>query len=208
MPCFVYCIILFRVPCITIGTLTTKVFLKGIILCSSSVLLLSLECPFYNPKYHNILKCVCYWCSIPLRMNCFLNEPSWPWSDGSWIYNYLCIQCLSPLMLWVPISIRARCTALCDKVCQWLAPGRWFSPDPPVSSTNKTDRHDITEILLKHHQTNNIFFSYFLLFCLLYDIPRLILLLPPYIMANYDVFVFPRYGHTCLYLYSLLYSHP
>ena len=35
------------------------------------------------------------------------------------------------------------------KVCQWLATGRWFSPDPPVSSTNKTDRHNITEILLK-----------------------------------------------------------
>ena len=55
-------------------------------------------------------------------------------------------QCLSPLMLWVWISIRARCTTLCDKVCQWLATGRWFSP---VSSTNKTDHHDITEILLK-----------------------------------------------------------
>ena len=41
---------------------------------------------------------------------------------------------------------RARCTALCDKVCQLLATGRWFSP---VSSTNKTDRHNITEILLK-----------------------------------------------------------
>jgi hypothetical protein len=27
--------------------------------------------------------------------------------------------------------------------------GRWFSPGTPVSSTNKTDRHDITEILLK-----------------------------------------------------------
>ena len=27
--------------------------------------------------------------------------------------------------------------------------GRWFSPSTPVSSTNKTDRHDITEILLK-----------------------------------------------------------
>ena len=26
---------------------------------------------------------------------------------------------------------------------------RWFSPDPPVSSPNKTDRHDITEIVLK-----------------------------------------------------------
>ena len=34
-------------------------------------------------------------------------------------------------------------------VCQWLAAGRWFTPGPPVSSTNKTDRHDITEILLK-----------------------------------------------------------
>jgi hypothetical protein len=26
--------------------------------------------------------------------------------------------------------------------------GRWFSPGPPVSSTNRTDRHDIIEILL------------------------------------------------------------
>jgi len=25
----------------------------------------------------------------------------------------------------------------------------WFSPGSPVSSSNKTDRHDITEILLK-----------------------------------------------------------
>jgi hypothetical protein len=41
------------------------------------------------------------------------------------------------------------CPTLCDKVCQRLATGRWFSPGPPVFSTNKTDRHDITEILLK-----------------------------------------------------------
>jgi hypothetical protein len=27
--------------------------------------------------------------------------------------------------------------------------GQWFSPGPPVSSTNKTDLYDITEILLK-----------------------------------------------------------
>ena len=36
--------------------------------------------------------------------------------------------------------------------------GRRFSPGTPVSSTNKTDRHDITEIVLKvalkHNQTN------------------------------------------------------
>jgi hypothetical protein len=51
---------------------------------------------------------------------------SWPWSDGSWIYNYLCNQYLSPLMLWVRISIRARCTILCEKICQWLVTGRGF----------------------------------------------------------------------------------
>ena len=60
-------------------------------------------------------------------------------------------------MLWVRISTRARCTTLCDKVCQWLATGRWISAGPTVSSTNKTDRH---EILLKvalntTKQTNN-----------------------------------------------------
>ena len=38
---------------------------------------------------------------------------------------------------------------LCDKVCQWLAAGQWFSLGPPISSTNKIGRHDINEILLK-----------------------------------------------------------
>ena len=86
-----------------------------------------------------------YWCKYVIS----IWGPSWSWSYGSWIYNYLCNQCLSPLMLWVRISIGVRCTTLCDKVCQWVATGRWFSPGSPVSSTNKTDRHDITEILLK-----------------------------------------------------------
>jgi hypothetical protein len=40
-------------------------------------------------------------------------------------------------------------TILCDKVCQWLAAGQWFSPGTPVSFTNKTDRNDITEIFLE-----------------------------------------------------------
>jgi hypothetical protein len=65
----------------------------------------------------------------------------------------------SNLHVSVRISIR-RCKTLCDKVCQWLARGRWVSPGTPVSSNNKTDRHDITEILLKVvlitiKQTNN-----------------------------------------------------
>ena len=40
---------------------------------------------------------------------------------------------------------------IANKVCQWLAiaAGRWLSPGTPVSSTNKTNHHDITEILLK-----------------------------------------------------------
>jgi len=42
----------------------------------------------------------------------------------AWIYNYLWNQCLSPLMQWVRISIRAKCTTSCDKVCQWLATWR------------------------------------------------------------------------------------
>jgi hypothetical protein len=50
---------------------------------------------------------------------------------------------------WVWISLRARCATLCDKFCQWLAAGRWFPPCTPVSSTDKTDCHDIAEILLK-----------------------------------------------------------
>ena len=40
-------------------------------------------------------------------------------------------------------------TTLCDKVYQLLTTGQWFSPGTLVSSNNKTDRHDITEILLK-----------------------------------------------------------
>jgi len=42
-----------------------------------------------------------------------------------------------------------RLTATSDKVYQLLAHGRWFSPGTPASSTTKTGRHDIAEILLK-----------------------------------------------------------
>ena len=35
------------------------------------------------------------------------------------------------------------------KFIKLLATGRWFSPGTPVSSTNKTHRHDKTNILLK-----------------------------------------------------------
>jgi hypothetical protein len=36
-----------------------------------------------------------------------------------------------------------------EYILQGLSTGRWFFSGTPVSSTNKTDRHDIAEILLK-----------------------------------------------------------
>jgi hypothetical protein len=58
---------------------------------------------------------------------------------------------LSPLTLriWIPPRRGALDTTLRDKVCQWLAAGRWFSLGSPVFSTKTTDRHDIGELLLK-----------------------------------------------------------
>jgi hypothetical protein len=42
-----------------------------------------------------------------------------------------------------------RLAAASDKVYKLLAHDRWFSPGTPASSTTKTDRHDVAEILLK-----------------------------------------------------------
>jgi hypothetical protein len=63
----------------------------------------------------------------------------------------MCNQCLSPLKLWVwiPLTQGVLDKTLCNNICQWIATGAWFTPDTPVSSTNKTDCHDIVEILLK-----------------------------------------------------------
>jgi len=34
---------------------------------------------------------------------------TWSWSYGSWIYNYLCNQCLSLLKLWVRTPFMPMC---------------------------------------------------------------------------------------------------
>ena len=50
------------------------------------------------------------------------------------------------------VNNKKGCTRLAtasDKVYQLLAHGQWFSPSTPASSTTKTGRHDIAEILLK-----------------------------------------------------------
>jgi hypothetical protein len=62
-------------------------------------------------------------------------------------------------------KLQKGCTGLAaasDKVYQLLAHGRWFSPGTPASSTTKTGRHGIAEILLKvalntiNHQIKSI----------------------------------------------------
>ena len=74
-----------------------------------------------------------------------LKGTSWSWLYSSWINYYLCNQCLSQpsftLWVWILLTRRVLDQTLC--VCQWFCRGTL------ASSTNKTDRHDITEILLK-----------------------------------------------------------
>ena len=50
------------------------------------------------------------------------------------------------------VNYKKGCTRLAtasDQVYQLFAYGWWFSPGTPASSTTKTGRHDIAEILLK-----------------------------------------------------------
>ena len=71
-----------------------------------------------------------------------------PITNTAWVRGRLC-------------KLPKRCTRLAaasDKVYQLLAHGLWFSLGTPASSTTKTSRHDIAEILLKvalKHQKSN-----------------------------------------------------
>ena len=62
-----------------------------------------------------------------------------PITNTAWVCSRLC-------------KLQKGCTRLAPqviKVYQLLAHGRWFSPFTSASSTTKTVRHDIAEILLK-----------------------------------------------------------
>ena len=61
-----------------------------------------------------------------------------PITNTAWVHARLC-------------KLQKGCTQLAaasDKDYQLLAHGRWFSQGTPASSTTKTGRHDIAEILL------------------------------------------------------------
>ena len=60
-----------------------------------------------------------------------------PITNTAWVRDQLC-------------KLQKGCTRLAsDKVYQLPAHVRWFSPGTPASSTTKTGRHDIADILLK-----------------------------------------------------------
>jgi hypothetical protein len=85
------------------------------------------------------------------KFDCILHfkpGPSWSWSYGSWINPTTYAIRAYHYWYW-DFESHSGDTTLCDKVCRWLMAGRWFSPSTLVSATNKTDCHDVPEILLK-----------------------------------------------------------
>jgi hypothetical protein len=107
---------------------------KGTLILSPSIIILHPISYFYFYLWRSrewltlssVLEIVHYYDLCPFTI--FFSGPSL--SYGNWIYNYLCNQCLSFHHLCCEFEF-------------------WFSSDTPVSATNKTDLHDITEILMK-----------------------------------------------------------
>ena len=51
---------------------------------------------------------------------CLMLFVGWSWSYGSWMYNYLCNQCVSPLKLWVRIPFMTRCFSIQHYVIKFV----------------------------------------------------------------------------------------
>ena len=80
-------------------------------------------------KLDKIMDLVCWLVALEIILKRFKGTIEWSWLYGSWFYNYLWNQWLSPLTSWVWIPLRwgVLDTTLSDK-CQWLETGQWFSP--------------------------------------------------------------------------------
>ena len=76
--------------------------------------------------------------------------PSWSWSFGGWIYNYLCNQSLSLVKLWVFD------TTLCNTVFQWLAAKIKLPRNKPDSNLFISWKCFIVFYLQIHRHTNKI----------------------------------------------------
>ena len=82
----------------------------------------------------NVVFNVCFYYIYPLFVSMYIKW--WSWSYDSWIYSYLCDQCMSPLNLLESRSWRGVLDwTLCNKVCHWLATGLWFPPPIKLTTT-------------------------------------------------------------------------
>ena len=122
----------------------------------SEIYWLSLFCRVYNASLYYTY--IFFW------------GPSRSWSYGSWMYNYLCNQCLLPLThllqhswhTFVHCEFESRAQARCT-LCNIM----WYSLSVTcgrsvVFSTNETDCHDINDIVesgVKYHIPNPIYSS-------------------------------------------------
>jgi hypothetical protein len=100
---------------------------------------------YYYGLYREKMDCTAYREKVGLIIWWTLFNIQWI-HIKSWILNFMgAIMVVNLWRSWQGVLN----TTLCDKDCQWLATGWWFSVCTPVSSTNKTDHHDLTVILLK-----------------------------------------------------------
>jgi hypothetical protein len=88
---------------------------------------------------------------VQLFLSC--RGPRWLNELGSWIANNSHKPITNTAWLRARLcKLQKGCTRLAtasDKVDQFPAYGRWFSPGTPATSNTKIGRHDIAEILLK-----------------------------------------------------------
>ena len=89
-----------------------------------------------------------------------LSWPSWSWSYGSWIYNFLCNQYLSLLKLWIRIMLMARNTpynimwsslSSLQQVGWFFSEYLWF---PSPINWPPRNYWNIVESGVKHHKPN------------------------------------------------------
>jgi hypothetical protein len=117
-------------------------------ICSGTTIWYLIESAGYIVLRNN--KCLLFYCKN-------IKHPRGPRCRDRMVVGFTTTYAISAIHHWSyefesrswPVVLDA---TLCDKVCQWLAAGRWFSPDTLLSSSIKTDRHDIIEILLNVYQ--------------------------------------------------------
>ena len=101
--------------------------------------------------------------------------PSWAWSYGSWIYNYLYNH--FPITTKIVSSNLVHCEvySIQHYVIEFVSN---FQQGTPVSSTNKTDHHYIAEIFLKVALNSIISVAQlvFTIYCLLRQSWRILIL--------------------------------